>query len=188
MSLDLEDRAGLPDALRILLRDYPRAGWSADGNFGGLVSFWLDRHLNFRRIMSLMQAETELLLDRSIDPQVHAARLSRLGSTFVSDLHGHHQIEDAHYFPVLARTEPRIAAGFDLLDRDHQALDGHLDRFVKGANAVLRKISAPADHHSAAGRFAGDLARLNVLLDRHLVDEEDLVVPVILRHGAGGLG
>jgi iron-sulfur cluster repair protein YtfE (RIC family) len=188
MSLDLEDRSGLPDALRILLRDYPRAGWSADGNFGGLVSFWLDRHLNFRRIMSLMQSETEQLLDRNLDPKAHAARLSRLGSGFVSDLHGHHQIEDAHYFPVLARTEPRIAAGFDLLDRDHQALDGHLDSFVKGANAVLRKIAAPADHHAAAGRFASDLARLTALLDRHLVDEEELVVPVILRHGAGGLG
>jgi iron-sulfur cluster repair protein YtfE (RIC family) len=188
MSLDLEDRAGLPDALRVLLRDYPRAGWSSDGNFGGLVSFWLDRHLNFRRIMAMMQSETELLLDRNLDPKAHAARLSRLGSRFVSDLHGHHQIEDAHYFPALARTEPRIAAGFDLLDRDHQALDGHLESFIKGANAVLRKISAPADHHAAAGRFAGDLARLNTLLDRHLVDEEELVVPVILRHGAGGLG
>lgn len=188
MSLDLDGRSGLPDALRVLLRDYPRAGWPADRNFDGLVSFWLERHMGFRQMMQAMQTETEALLDRAIDPQVHAARLSRFGSRFVSDLHGHHQIEDAHYFPVLARAEPRIAAGFDLLDRDHQALDGHLERFIKGANAVLRKVATPADHHAAAGRFATDLSRLNALLDRHLLDEEELVVPVILRHGAAGLG
>ena len=58
--------------------------------------------------MPQMQAGTQLLLDRTIDPQVQMARLSRLGSTLVSDLHGHHQTEDAHSFPVLARIEPRL--------------------------------------------------------------------------------
>jgi len=179
---------GLPDALRVLLDEYPRAGWPMDCNFHGLVSFWLDRHMMFRSLLTLMQGETEAVLDRRVEGKAFAARLSRLGGQFVGELHGHHQIEDAHYFPVLARKEARIAAGFDLLERDHQALDGRLDRFVKGANAVLNRAGEPATLTTAAGRFRDDLAGLTRLLDRHLVDEEDLVVPVILRHGARDLG
>jgi hypothetical protein len=58
--------------------------------------------------MSLMQAWTQLLMDRTIDPQVQTARLSRQGSTLASGLHGHHQIKGAHSFPLLARIEPRL--------------------------------------------------------------------------------
>lgn len=184
----LDTRAGLPDALRVLLAEYPRTGWTADPGFNGLISFWLERHMGFRRLMALMRQETESLLDRRTDPQAYAARLSRFGGMFVNDLHGHHGIEDQHYFPVLAQKDSRIAGGFDILDRDHHALDGHLDAFVKGANAVLSRLGDRDALQTATGRFNADLVRLNALLDRHLLDEEDLVVPVILRHGTGGLG
>lgn len=185
---DLSTRTGLPDALRVLLEDYPRAGWQDDPNFQGLVAFWLERHLMFRRLMGTMQTDMQGLLDRTLAPQQAAARLSRFGGMFVEQLHGHHTIEDRHYFPVLAAREPRIEKGFAILDKDHHALDGHLDRFVKGANAVLRTLDDPDALRTRAGRFHGDLTGLEALLDRHLTDEEDLVVPVILRHGAGGLG
>ncbi|MFT6944794.1 MAG: hypothetical protein ACJAUW_001372, partial [Yoonia sp.] len=33
-----------------------------------------------------------------------------------------------------------------------------------------------------------ELRKLERLLDRHLVDEEELIVPVILRFGSAGLG
>ena len=51
-NLALADRKKLPDALRVLLEDYPRDGWELDPGFDGLVRFWLDRHLMFRRLMS----------------------------------------------------------------------------------------------------------------------------------------
>ena len=41
---------------------------------------------------------------------------------------------------------------------------------------------------TAAGRFRDELAHLEQLLDRHLIDEEELIVPVILRYGSAGLG
>ena len=41
--LGLGTRAGLPDALRCLLADYPRDGWPAHRDFHGLAAFWLDR-------------------------------------------------------------------------------------------------------------------------------------------------
>ena len=186
--LSLELRTGLPDALRVLLAEYPRDGWAADRNFQGLVAFWLERHMMFRKLMGLMQAETEALLDRSADPAQFSSRISRLGGMFVNDLHGHHQIEDQHYFPILAAKETSIARGFEILDRDHHAIDGHLAGFIKGANAVLQCRDDRDAMQDAAGRFRTGLIRLEGFLNRHLIDEEELIVPIILRHGAESFG
>ena len=187
-SLPLETRTALPDPLRILLAEFPRADWQAHGNFGGLVAFWLDRHLAFRRMTDEMRQQTEALLDGRLDPQVFAGRLSRQGSRFLDHLHGHHQIEDAQFFPQLALAEPRLAHGFDLLEADHQAIDRHLAGFVTSANTLLTGWQDPATLTQAAGSFLGAVAGITALLDRHLTDEEELVVPVILRHGPDHFG
>jgi hemerythrin-like domain-containing protein len=183
----LETRTGLPDALRILMQEYPREGWEGHRHFEGLVRFWLDRHLMFRQMTALMQQETEAVLSRRMDPRSYTGRLAQIGSQFVQNLHGHHQIEDGHYFPILAKMYPRLQSGFELLDGDHHALEGTLQAFVKSANAVLQ-TQDPKALHEAAGGFTVELARITALLDRHLVDEEELVVPIILKHGPDRLG
>tara|TARA_B110000503_G_scaffold31596_1_gene51087 strand:- start:2423 stop:2554 length:132 start_codon:yes stop_codon:yes gene_type:complete len=38
------------------------------------------------------------------------------------------------------------------------------------------------------GKFEADLTQLEKLLDRHLNDEEELIVPVILKFGAPNMG
>lgn len=179
---ELNLRSGLPEALRVLLAEYPREGWAADKRFQGLVSFWLERHMMFRKLIGLMQADTLALLDRALDPAQFANRINRFGSMFVNDLHGHHQIEDQHYFPLLAAKEAHIARGFEILDRDHHAIDGHLNGFITAANAVLQRPD-----RTNAGHFNTQLQRLDGFLNRHLIDEEDLIVPIILRHGAESL-
>lgn len=186
LSLDL--RSGLPDALRVLLAEYPRQGWAADRHFQGLVAFWLERHMGFRKLLGMIRADTQALLDRTMDRAQFSGKLNRLGGRFVNDLHGHHQIEDRHYFPVLAAKERGIALGFEILDRDHHAIDGHLAGFVKSANAVLQHHVDRSALQDAAGQFYTDLLRLERFLNRHLIDEEDLIVPIILRHGADALG
>jgi hemerythrin-like domain-containing protein len=185
-AMALVQRGGLPDALRALVQAFPRAGWSSHANFGGLVQFWMDRHLMFRRCTALLTDDAQSLLDNRIAPDKWATRLSRVGGQFVGELHGHHGIEDAHYFPALSARAPALAAGFDLLDRDHHALDAELAGFVAAANAALQ--AGDGARHDAVGRFATALARLDRLLDRHLTDEEDLIVPILLRDGAAGLG
>jgi iron-sulfur cluster repair protein YtfE (RIC family) len=187
-NLALENRRALPDALRALLAEYPREGWAADPHFQGLVAFWLDRHMMFRKIMDLMQADTQALLDRALDRAQFSGNLRRLGGMFVNDLHGHHQIEDQHYFPALAAKEASIAKGFEILDHDHHAIDGYLAGFVRSANGVLQNHVDRSALQDAAGLFHADLLRLQSLLNRHLIDEEELIVPIILRHGAGSLG
>ncbi|MBS0124716.1 hemerythrin domain-containing protein [Thetidibacter halocola] len=175
----LRARDRLPDALRVLLEQFPRDMWESHRNFAGLVEFWLDRHLMFRRLTEALREDAEAGQDRKIDPQAMRARLSRYGGMLVGQLHGHHQIEDAHYFPVLARREARLETGFAILDKDHHAMDGLLARFTESANAVLQG--------GEPGPFRKELLSFERLLHRHLEDEEDLIVPVILKHGAEGL-
>ena len=183
--LALEARTGLPEALRVLLEQRPREGWSEDPGFDGLISFWLERHLMFRRLLDAMRTDAEAALDARMDPRAFAQRLSRYGGMFVNELHGHHHIEDAHYFPLLKTRDARVALGFDILDRDHHAMDGILQGFVEVANGTLKTLDRGTD---AIGPLHAELGRLERLLNRHLTDEEELVVPVLLLHGTAGFG
>jgi iron-sulfur cluster repair protein YtfE (RIC family) len=182
--LSLDARADLPPEFRLILGEFPRAGWPDHRDFNGLAAFWLDRHLGFRQMLVALTDDAQARIDRKLAPEVHAGRLSRLGSRLLGDLIGHHQIEDDAYFPKLARLEPRIARGFDMLDADHHALHGLIDRFAKGANAVLGEADESRQRDKAA-RFLTDLARFDRMLDRHLTDEEDLILPVVLKHRVG---
>ena len=179
-TLDLTRRNGLPEALYALRAEYPRDSWQGNRNFDGLVAFWLDRHLMFRRLSKALRQDAESAVDGAIDPQQMQARLSRFGGMLLQQLHGHHQIEDIHYFPKLVGYDARLASGFKILDRDHHAMDGLLQRFADSANGVLQgKVEA--------GAFRKEVAAFEALLLRHLEDEEDLIVPILLKYGPQGL-
>ncbi len=186
--LALETRIGLPDALRVLLEEYPRDAWEQDPGFDGLIRFWLDRHLMFRRLMKEMRGTTEALIDHKVDAGRYLAVVSRYGGMFVNGLHEHHTIEDTYYFPKLSQRDGRITTGFAILDSDHHAIDGYLNTFVEKANAVIAKADDRTGLQDAAGAFRTQLKELERLLNRHLMDEEELIVPVILKYGAEGFG
>lgn len=178
--IDLSRRDRLPDALYALREDYPREAWQSHDNFGGLVAFWMDRHVMFRRLCEALRQDAEAASDGSMDPRQMQQRLVRYGSMLLQQLHGHHQIEDMHYFPKLIDREASLARGFEILDRDHHAMDGLLQQFSDAANGVLQgKVEA--------GTFQSHVAGFEALLLRHLDDEEDLIVPILLKHGAQGL-
>ncbi len=180
---DLANRTGLPDALRVLLRDYPRDMWDSHRNFDGLTRFWLERHLMFRRALADWQDDTRAFLDGDRDTRAHGQQTSRIGGFLINELHGHHRIEDAHYFPALSAAEPRLEQGFTLLDSDHHALDAQLQALTDAANTHLRGLGAPrGDGRATGGTLLKQLDGFAGFLDRHLVDEEELVVPVILHH------
>ncbi|MHA6344782.1 hemerythrin domain-containing protein [Roseivivax sp. CAU 1761] len=180
-TLKLDRRDGLPEALRLLAAEFPRPDWQGHDRFGGLVQFWMERHGMFRQICAALDEDVQARLSGRLSPEAQAARLGRYGSLLVNELHNHHRIEDMHYFPALSGLEPRLDCGFALLDADHHAMDGLLDAFAQSANGVIDGSAEP-------GRFHDDLTRFAALLERHLTDEEDLVVPVILKHGDAALG
>lgn len=182
-TLALDIRAGLPDALRALVERIPRDSWQSHPNFDQLVSFWLERHMMFRKLTEMLQSDARSLIDKRMEQRDYANRLGRFGGMFVNELHGHHQIEDHHYFPVLARAEPDFARGFEILDTDHHAIDAALNRFVESANAILQSGGDRLLFHDRTGRFSDELTEVARLLNRHLEDEEELVAPVLLKHG-----
>ncbi|MBF9035220.1 hemerythrin domain-containing protein [Rhodobacterales bacterium HKCCE2091] len=185
---DLDSRPGLPDSLRVLLAEYPREAWRTDPGFSGLVKFWLDRHMSFRELHAALTSETDARLDAGGDADRHRAIVSRYGGMLVNGLHGHHHIEDAHYFPLLAEKDARILGAFELLDADHHRLDRALHDFTVAANALITADGTGPDAKTPVAAFRDELAGLGRLLDRHLTDEEDVVVPVILRYGDAALG
>ena len=185
----LENRGQLPDALRVLLAAYPRELWEADSGFSELIRFWLDRHLMFRRILDALQTATQQGIDAPGDPLGYARALSRYGSMFVGELHMHHTVEDTKFFPVMKTLDMRIAAGFDILDRDHHSIDARLQNFAEMANVLLQGIQI--GDSAAMAQLGPLLEELNLLerfLNRHLTDEEELVVPVLLKYQPEGLG
>ncbi|MEO0999030.1 MAG: hemerythrin domain-containing protein [Pseudomonadota bacterium] len=180
--LALDRRAGLPDALRILLEKFPRAEWEGHGNFNAMTRFWLDRHLMFRRALARLETSSQEFLDRELEAAAFGQEFARVGSFFLQELHTHHHVEDAHYFPRLAAHEPRLARGFEILDADHHALEAALGGFAEDANALLARLDDPAAAREATGPVEARLATLHRFLDRHLTDEEEIVVPLVLEH------
>jgi hemerythrin-like domain-containing protein len=180
--LALATREGLPDPLRVLVAKYPRLEWEAHPHFTELTRFWLEMHLGFRRMQGALTTETEAFLDRSREPRRYADDLARLASQYLGGLHGHHNIEDHHYFPMLRALDARIAWGFDLLDADHQAMDGAIHALAEATGAVLSAVRDAAPAEAAAEVLRQRLAGFGRMIDRHLIDEEELVVPVILDH------
>ena len=179
-AFDLKTRERLPDALRVLVEKYPREGWEGHPHFGELTRFWLEIHLGFRRMQGLLVAETERFLDRGREPEAHARGLVRVAGQYLNGLHAHHNIEEHHYFPMLKALDARIAWGFDLLDADHQAMDGAIHAVAEATNTVLLAVREVRPSEAAAEALRLRLAGFGRMIDRHLVDEEELVVPVIL--------
>ncbi len=178
----LETRAGLPEHLKVLARLYPRETWQGHPNFSGLTAFWLERHLMFRQLFDRLVAGSEGHLDRA-DPRF-GPEMARLTGFFLNQLHGHHTIEDQHYFPQFIPLDTRLERGFEILDHDHHALDGHIHALAERSNAVLTLLKAGQDEKKAVDLLAAAQRDFRRFLNRHLEDEEEIIVPVILEYGA----
>ena len=183
-TLDIDHREGWPEHLRILADRYPRPTWEGHPNLDDLTDHWLHIHVGFRKALEMLTSETHSYLDRESDPRRLGSATSRLAGYLINGLHAHHQIEDSHFFPRLTRAEPRLSLGFETLEADHQALDGRLDGLTQTANSVLQSTTDPAGLFEHAGAMQELLGGFQRFLDRHLTDEEELIVPGILEYGA----
>ncbi len=187
--LDLETRTGWPDELRLFLDRFPRATWPPRHEIGAVTKFWLDIHDGFRGFAGKLDAATAELREGRVTPAHFRTWFAPRLDMFLSHLNGHHQIEDHQYFPLFVAAEGRLKRGFAILESDHAVIHAAMDGLVETANGFLGAAPDDADRL----RFAGDAYaqasdRLLRLLGRHLDDEEDLIVPVILARGEHDLG
>lgn len=188
-TLELARRNGWPEELRVLIARYPREQWQAHANLGEMARFWLSRHAMFRELAAMIQEiETRFragALSPAEFPRLFVPRLQFL----LSQLNAHHQIEDYHFFPIFRAADSRLARGFDVLEGDHHAIHADMARTAETANALLRALSGDADGlHRCGDDYAGASGALLKGLIRHLDDEEDLIVPLILDRGEEALG
>lgn len=184
---DIHTRTGLPAEMQLLLQDYPREAWPDHPHFAQSIQNWMNAHQMFRQLAELSRAVTETYLDRADAPDRVAGRLSRYGNLLVANLHGHHSWEDRSYFPELSRADPRFDTGLEMLEGDHVALDAVLDRFTRTGNRVLKLIDLGADEaRDEAAALHRTTEEIEGFLARHLADEEDLVVPILLHHKLRG--
>jgi hypothetical protein len=170
-----------------LLERHPRATWPTARSAS--AAFWLEVHERLRRdAAGLDAAGDDYRHARSSPAQLAVVAAPRLRG-LIAAMRGHHQIEDFEYFAEFRRAEPRLAAGFDRLEREHASLS----RSVDTALAALAELHAAAERapepaaaatlNLAAERYVDAAATLSADLLRHLHDEENLVVPLLLGRG-----
>lgn len=177
----------MPSEMQILLNQYPRESWDAHPGFHDKTRHWLGAHQMFRRLAGLVRKDTEVFLDRNSDGNDFAGRLSYYGGVLVNNLHGHHHWEDHDYFPELSAADPRFDAGLDLLEKDHADLDQVLEDFTARANRAIKLVQLDEQQaRDEAGGLRVTAQAIEAFLERHLSDEEELAVPIILHHRLRG--
>jgi len=187
-ALDLQHRTGWPADLTVLLEKYPREVWPAHDNLGQTARFWLQRHTTFRELGGMLQNATTEFREGLLPARQFGAFFAPRLQFFLEQLEAHHHVEDAHYFPVFRAAETRLVRGFDVLEGDHEHIHRDIQAVIDAANGLLRQMDSDADARlTATDTYAGTSGRLLKSLLRHLDDEEDLIIPVILDRGEGAL-
>ena len=123
--------------------------------------------------------EIETLLDLPNDLARHQydkKGLHALGDRIVSFAHGHHTIEDHHYFPIFAKLYPQFGNAMKLLDGDHRILETALN---DTENAFLH-VSKSGVSRDGLGAIYKNTKALGRILNRHFEDEEDVIIPIFL--------
>ena len=150
------------------------------------AAFWLEVHDHLRRDAAGLAAASGDYRDSPAQLAVVAApRLRGL----IAAMHGHHQIEDFHYFPAFRRSQPHLSAGFDRLEREHASLNGAVDAALAALGELRVTAELPAEPAASATqqlavqRYVDAAAALCRELEQHLKDEENLVVPLLSEGG-----
>lgn len=187
MENTIHTRQGLPTEMQILLRDYPRETWPGHPNFAASIQNWMGAHVMFRRLATQAQRQTEAYLGGDLDADAFAERFGYYGDLLVRNLHGHHTWEDRSFFPELGAADDRFRHGLEMLESDHFEMDHLLDSFTRQGNrAVVLAHMDPDQAYEAAGLLLPQTVAISAFLQRHLTDEEELVVPILLHHRMRG--
>lgn len=176
----LAKRPGLTEELRKLLFDTPKEEWGSHSNYWRGADMWQSIHRSLLHESGLFVSGLEQLSDMPKGDMQSALLLNnvrQLGGHLIGHAHVHHHVEDDHYFPRFKEVFPQLGRPIDLLDCDHRVLEETLDA-VENHVRALQAETADKDRIGAALVDAG---KLDHILNRHLADEEDIVIPALLK-------
>ena len=186
----VERRDGLSARLRASMIELPRSQWSDDPRFRGEPAFWLEIHKGLLGGSAALAQWSEQFCDEVADGhrQELARQLSSLGRQLVHHAHGHHHIEDHHFFPAFLKLFPQLEQPLELLDGDHKVLADVLHDLEDAlAGFPLRPEGTDKsmrDRWLAGGENLHRAAkRLDDLFIRHIGDEEEICIPAMLKLG-----
>lgn len=168
----------LTPELRILKTRLPRERWS-DLPAGSLARTWLTMHASLRDGQQWLERLALKWQLKQLDLATFRTRFLADSEAHFNHLHGHHRLEDRHYFPQFRSIEPRLQAGFDLLQDDHEQLHAALARLQVQLQALRDADIESQAARTLADAIAVDIYHCGKLLRRHLEDEEDLVIPLL---------
>ncbi|WP_306140974.1 hemerythrin domain-containing protein [Roseibium sp. MMSF_3412] len=180
----LDVRQGLPPEW-FLFQDISRGDWLSHENYGPVSELWLNRHDGFRNMGNILINQLKQYRENQLPAERFSNMLAPQLQRFLSELHTHNMVEDQQYFPALLKLEPDLLPGLELLEADHAQLHQRMEAVVLNATQLF---TAVRDKDLDAIRGATDAyerASVAMLmgLKRHLTDEEDLIMPVLLGRG-----
>lgn len=182
----LTSRAGLSPEFLYLRDEFPRDRWTS--KLDETAGFWLQMHASFRGHQARMEGLVGQWRVNGDAAALHRQLIPSLQS-FLQHLDGHHRVESGQYFPMMRQIEPKIGAGIDLLDRDHDVIHQTLEALFQGGLAFHQAVVASAPDAADKADRLSDLIDGNARpLLRHLEDEEDIVIPLIQLRGLHGRG
>ena len=124
---------------------------------------------------------SQAALDGKTSPPDFTYELARELHFFVPLLEGHHQAESARLYPRLLQHYPKLQDKFVILERDHTHIDQALDNLAKMPERLMREAPTKAIFHQETDQLCEQLYSFQRLLGLHLDDEEDLVIPILLK-------
>lgn len=179
----VKKRSELSPIIKQTLLESIRDEWPKHRRYQGMANFWLGIHRNLLQGSHQLANGFEALLDTppsEIQDELNARKLQQFGNQLISQLHHHHEIEDHNYFPQFVQLYPNMAHAIELLDGDHQVLHQALeDTQLALVDMMAQK---PIDRDMIA-QVAKGSRELEKIITRHLWDEEEIIIPILLEHG-----
>ena len=165
-----------------LLDEFPRSGWLKLSQGERTSRLLLARHNGFQTRIALLMKASEDALKGKESPPDFTYLLARELHYFVPLLEGHHQAETARLYPRLIEQYPPLRDKFGILEQDHTQLDSALNALSQVPQYLMGQASTLARFNQEVERLCERLYRFQGLLERHLEDEEDLVIPILLKN------
>ena len=145
------------------------------------TSGWLKVHTNIRKRQRILMQISDAYISGEFDWSEYRSQILKRINMHVLKLHQHHGVEDEGFFPEFVSMYPKLAPAFEILGHDHEYLNELLDK-LQIQNDMLAR--SEVEDKALAEELHKTLVAVTDLLQQHLTDEEDLVIPILgLRQG-----
>lgn len=185
-------RVGISQALRETLFELPREQWGQNPGFHEEPLFWLQIHRGLLQASATLPEQCKVLLNHpDSDPQGEAFRvIFEFASRLVHHAHQHHHIEDSHFFPLFTQRFPELIHPIMLLDGDHKVLSEVLDDMEQATRLMYAASCDSSRLASTSQRLIDNMlasaTSLDTLFRRHISDEEEICIPIMLKMNSPG--